>query len=224
MEVEFPANGVTSRGYLALPSRPGRGGVLVLQEWWGLNRNIRDVADRLARSGYSALAPDLYHGMVVTEGGEAEKLYMALNIARAEADLRGAAQYLRGREEVGGAPLGIVGFCMGGQLALFAAATTPEHYSAVVDFYGVHPNVTIDESRLQAAVLAVFAERDAWISQVEIDRLRSLLARSGAKHEVHVYGNTEHGFLNDQRGAFNAVAARDAWRRTINWLEQEVEC
>src|SRR3989442_362435 len=130
--VEFPANGGTASGYLSTPAA-GRGpGVLVIQEWWGLVRQIKSVCDRLAAEGFTALAPDMYHGKSADEPDAAGKLFMALNIAQAEKDLRGAAKALAGHSST--AKLGAVGFCMGGQLALFAATLNPS-IGATANFY-----------------------------------------------------------------------------------------
>ena len=119
--VDFPSNGHSTKGYLATPASGKGPGVLVIQEWWGLVGHIKNVSDRFAAAGFSALAPDLYHGQTATEPDAAGKLFMALNIARAEKDLAGAAKHLAGHSST--AKLGAVGFCMGGQLALFAGCT-----------------------------------------------------------------------------------------------------
>src|SRR5919197_5696064 len=121
--VQFPSNGGTTAGYLATPQSGKGPGVLVIQEWWGLVGHIKKVCDRFAADGFTALAPDLYHGKTASEPDEAGKLFMALNIAQAEKDLRGAAQYLAGQSST--KKLGVVGFCMGGQLALYAATLNP---------------------------------------------------------------------------------------------------
>jgi dienelactone hydrolase len=115
--VQFPSNGHTTDGYLAAPAGGKGPGVLVIQEWWGLVPHIKSVCDRFAAAGFSALAPDMYHGKTASEPDGAGKLFMALNIEQAEKDLRGAATYLAGHSST--AKLGAVGFCMGGQLALF---------------------------------------------------------------------------------------------------------
>src|SRR5438067_8062817 len=116
--VSFKSNGKEAQGYLAIPSS-GRGkGVVVIQEWWGLVPHIKDVADRFAAAGFTALAPDMYHGKTANEPDGAGKLFMALNIAQAEKDLQGATKYLKTHSST--ARIGAVGFCMGGQLALFA--------------------------------------------------------------------------------------------------------
>src|SRR3984893_552290 len=121
--VQFPGNGHTTDGYLVTPASGKGPGVLVIQEWWGLVPHIKAVCDRFAAAGFSALAPDMYHGKTASEPDGAGKLFMALNIEQAEKDLRGAATYLAGHSST--AKLGAVGFCMGGQLALFACCHHP---------------------------------------------------------------------------------------------------
>src|SRR5438045_7413452 len=142
--VQFPSNGGTPSGYLATPPSGKGPGVVVIQEWWGLVGHIKHVCDRFAAEGFSALAPDLYHGKVASEPDEANKLFMALRIGEAEKDLAGAAKYLAGHSS--SKKLGAVGFCMGGQLALSAGCTEPT-IAPVVYFYGVHPTVNPDSSR-----------------------------------------------------------------------------
>ncbi len=136
--VEFASNGSKTAGYLATPASGKGPGVLVLQEWWGLVGHIKNVCDRFAAEGFTALAPDMYHGKTASEPDGAGKLFMALNISQAERDLRGAATYLLGQSSA--KKIGAVGFCMGGQLALYAATLNPS-VGACVNFYGIHPNV-----------------------------------------------------------------------------------
>ncbi len=119
--IEFPSNGKTGSGYLAAPAYGSGPGVIVLQEWWGLVDHIKEVADRFAADGFVALAPDMYHGETTTSPDDAGKLMMALDIARVEKDLRGAIDHLLARDEVTSTHVGTVGFCMGGQLSLYAA-------------------------------------------------------------------------------------------------------
>jgi carboxymethylenebutenolidase len=211
--VEFPANGHTTKGYLATPA-PGKGpGVLVIQEWWGLVPHIMTVCDRFAAEGFSALAPDMYHGKVANEPDEAGKLFMALQIDRAEKDLAGAARHLAGHSS--SAKLGAVGFCMGGQLALFAGCIDPR-IGAVVDFYGIHPNVTPDYTRLGGPVLGLFAEKDGFVTPQVARDVEAAIKKAGKPVEIHIYPNVDHAFFNDERAdVYNKPAAEDAWRRTL---------
>ena len=122
--VEFPSNGKTCTGYLAIPDSGSGAGVIVLQEWWGLVDHIKDVCNRFAKAGFVALAPDLYHGESTTSPDDAGKLMMALNIAVTERDMRGAIDYLLGLDATTGDKVGTVGFCMGGQLSLLRPVRT----------------------------------------------------------------------------------------------------
>jgi carboxymethylenebutenolidase len=211
--VQFPSNGSTTDGYLATPATGKGPGILVIQEWWGLVKHIENVCDRFAAEGFSALAPDLYHGQVATEPDGAGKLFMALNIAQAEKDLTGAARYLTQHSST--AKLGAVGFCMGGQLALFAGCTNPA-IGAVVDFYGIHPNVKPDYTRLTGPVLGLFAEKDAFVTPDTAREVEAAIRKAGTAVEIHIYPGVDHAFFNDERpDAHDKAAADDAWRRTL---------
>jgi carboxymethylenebutenolidase len=218
--LQFPTNGTTTSGYLAAPTA-GRGpGVLVIQEWWGLVQHIKNVCDRFAAEGFTALAPDLYHGKTASEPDEAGKLFMALNIGQAEQDLRGAIAYLAGQSST--AKLGVVGFCMGGQLALFAATLNPQ-IGACVDFYGIHPNVKPDYSKLAAPVLGLFAERDQFVTPQVAREVDAAIERAGKISEIHIYPGVDHAFFNDERpDAYDRAAADDAWRRTLGFFRQHL--
>jgi carboxymethylenebutenolidase len=211
--VEFPSNGHTTQGYLATPASGKGPGVLVIQEWWGLVPHIKKVCDRFAAEGFSALAPDMYHGKTASEPDEAGKLFMALHIGQAETDLASAARYLAGRAST--AKLGAVGFCMGGQLALFAGCIE-KSIGAVVDFYGIHPNVHPDYHRLSGPVLGLFAEKDAFVTPQTARDVEAAIKKAGKQVEIHIYPGADHAFFNDERpDAYNKAAAVDAWRRTL---------
>jgi carboxymethylenebutenolidase len=217
--VEFASNGGRASGYLSSPNAGPRPGVLVIQEWWGLNSHVRSLADRFAGEGFVALAPDLYHGNETREPDEAGKLLMALNVEQAASDLRGAASYLLGQGGAIGGRLGVVGFCMGGQLALYAGTVAPDQIGAVVDFYGIHPNVKPDWSKLQAPVLGLFAEKDGMVSPAVVRDLEEQLKAAGKEVETHIYPGVDHAFLNDERPeVYSPDAASDAWRRTLAFL------
>lgn len=209
-------------GYLAIPASGSGHGIIVLQEWWGLVPHIRDVADRFAAAGYVALAPDLYHGESTTSPDEAGRLFMALNIEQTAADLQKAADYLLNLEAVTSKKLGVVGFCMGGQLALLAA-TVSQSVGAVVDFYGIHPNVQPDFSKLTAPVLGIFGEQDSFVTPEAVSRLEGHIHQAGKSIEVHTYPNAEHAFFNDTRPeVYNPDAAADAWTRTLDFFQQHL--
>lgn len=215
--VEFPSNGALARGYRADPPSPSRLGVVVIQEWWGLNEHVKDVADRFAAQGMVALAPDLYHGKVTQSPDEAGKLLMALDIARAEKDLRGAILHLRG---LTGGAVGTVGFCMGGALSLFAACTNPDDVGACVVYYGGHPKVTFDFDQLRAPVLGHWAEDDAFANATR-DRCLHELTKRGKPPTFHTYSGTKHAFFNDTRPAVYAKeAALLSFSRTVEFLKR----
>lgn len=219
--MEFPSNGTTTAGYLATPASGKGSGVLVIQEWWGLVQHIKNVCDRFAAEGFTALAPDLYHGRTAHEPDEAGKLFMALNIPQAEKDLRGAAAFLVGHSST--PRLGVVGFCMGGQLALFAATLNPS-IGACVNFYGVHPNVKPDYSKLGGPVLGLFAEKDAFVTPQVAKEVDAAIRKAGKQSEIHIYPGVDHAFFNDERsGIYNRAAAEDAWRRTLTFYRQHLK-
>ena len=161
--VSFQANGRTCDGYLSVPDSGGGPAVIVLQEWWGLVDHIKVVADRFAKSGFTALAPDLYHGESTTQPDDAGRFMMALNIGETEKDLAGAVKFLVDYNSVSSDKVGTIGFCMGGQLSLFAACANPQ-IGACIDFYGIHPNIQPDFKNLAAPVLGIFAENDEFVT------------------------------------------------------------
>jgi carboxymethylenebutenolidase len=217
-EIEFASGEETLRGYLAIPAL-GRGpGVVVLQEWWGLVDHIREVCDRLARDGFVALAPDLYRGEKTADPDVAGRLMMDLAIPRAARDLEAAVTALVNHEAVNGGKVAALGFCMGGQLALYAAALTPR-ISAVVDCYGVHPNVRVDYAKIRAAVMGVFAERDAFVPPERVHQLEADLRAAGVRTEFTIFPSVGHAFLNDTRpDAYDAATAQRAWGRILSFL------
>jgi carboxymethylenebutenolidase len=219
--VEFPSNGATTQGYLATPASGKGPGVLVIQEWWGLVGHIKKVCDRFAAEGFSALAPDMYHGKTADEPDGAGKLFMALNIAQAEKDLRGAGKYLAQHSST--AKVGAVGFCMGGQLALFAGTLNP-NVGAVVDFYGIHPNVKPDYAKLGGPVLGLFGETDEFVKPADARAVDAAIKKAGKSSEIHIYPKVGHAFFNDERpDAYNKAAADDAWRRTTAFFRQHLK-
>jgi carboxymethylenebutenolidase len=220
-KIEFPSNGSTDQGYLAMPaSGAGSGpGVVVIQEWWGLVPHIEDVCDRFAAAGFVALAPDLYRGKKVSEPDEAGKEMMALQLDRVARDMSGAVDEVRrrcGREEVG-----VVGFCMGGGLALVLATQRPDAVAACVAFYGVipWPDAQPDYAAMRGAVLAHIAGRDDFFGPEAAAVLEKQLKDLGRVAVFHVYPEVDHAFFNDTRPeVYDAGASSVAWQRTIDFL------
>jgi carboxymethylenebutenolidase len=223
--VEFPSNGTRVGGYLAAPEVGAGPGLVVIQEWWGLVDHIKDVCERFAAEGFTALAPDLYHGEQAAEPDEAGKLMMALDIERAARDMAGAVDFLTGHEEVRGRGVGVVGFCMGGGLALWLATLRPDQVRAVVPFYGVIPWAAAqpDWSKLRAAVQGHYAENDSFAPPDQVRALESQLSESGIEATMFIYDGTGHAFFNDDHTeAYNADAARQAWIRTLEFLREKL--
>jgi carboxymethylenebutenolidase len=221
--VEFPSNGEMAQGYLATPSSGSGPGVVVIQEWWGLVPHIKDVCDRYAREGFTALAVDLYHGATTTEPDEAGKLMMEMEVPHAARDMGGAVQWLAASEKSNGQGVGTVGFCMGGGLALYLATLRPEVRACVV-YYGVIPweGVKPDWSKLNGPVLGHWGTRDSFNTREKVDELEQAIRAAGKAVEFHWY-DAEHAFFNDTRPeAFDPDAARLSWDRTLAFFRQEL--
>lgn len=221
-KIEFTGHGETYSGYLSRASS-GRGpGVIVIQEWWGLVGHICNVADRFSEAGFTALAPDFYRGQTAEEPEIAGKLMMALNIAETERVLRGAIETLLADEATSGSQVGVVGWCMGGQLSLFAACLNDE-IGACVDYYGIHPNVVPVYENLRAPLLGFFAEYDDYASPEAVRALDGELNLLNKEHEFITYPGTHHAFFNDERPeVYNAAAAEDSWNRMLAFFKAKL--
>src|SRR5262245_27702142 len=194
--ITYRANGHETPGYLALPERSGPG-VVVIQEWWGLVPHIERIADRFAEEGFVALAPDLYHGERAATPDQAGKMMMALRIEEAAKDITGAVDR-NGKEAKRTGGIGVVGFCMGGALALYAASRSPKIGACVV-FYGGHPHVKPDLTALSAPVLGIYAGKDGFDTPDVVKQLDKDLTALGKPHEFHTYADADHAFFNDTR-------------------------
>ena len=220
--VQFPFDGGNTSGYLATPKQGTGPGVIVIQEWWGLVDHIKDVCDRFADEGFVALAPDMYHGKTTKSPDEAGKLMMALRIDQAEKDLGGAVQYLLTLDSMTSRKIGVIGFCMGGALALYTA-TKNQNIGACIVFYGIHPNVKPDLPNLNAPVLGIFGEKDRSVPPAAVHELESKIKNLGKQVEMKIYPGADHAFFNDTRPeVYKTEAAADAWQRTIAFLRQHL--
>jgi carboxymethylenebutenolidase len=220
--VEIPGEGDSLPGYRSVPAS-GRGrGVLVVHEGAGLLTFAKDVCDRLAREGFVALAPDLYRGRRTVDPVEAGRLIAELDLDRAARDLDAGVASLLNSDAVEGPKVGVVGFCMGGQLALLAG-TRNRRVGAVVDCYGVHPGVSLELAGLEAPVLGIFAENDAFAPPDAARRLEADLAAAGKRGVFRVEPGVGHAFMNDSRpDVFDAVAADAAWSAVLAFLRAEL--
>jgi len=220
--VQFPFAGGNTGGYLATPKQGSGPGVIVIQEWWGLVDHIKDVCDRFAEAGFVALAPDLYHGKSTNSPDEAGRLMMAMRIDEAERDLSAAVEYLTIQDSTTSEKIGVVGFCMGGALALYTA-TKNDNVGACVVFYGGHPKVKPDLPNLNAPVLGLYAENDRSVTPDSVRALEREVKALGKPIEVVIYSGADHAFFNDTRPeVYNAEASADAWQRTIAFLREHL--
>ena len=217
-------DGQTFSGYLAEPADPtGLPGIVVIQEWWGLNDQIRGVADRLALAGYRVLVPDLYRGQSTVEAEEAHHLMSGLNFAdAANQDIRGAVQALKAAQP--GAAVGVTGFCMGGALTLLTLSNVPEADAGVV-WYGVPPLEYITAANIRVPLQGHFAEQDQFFTIAQVDALSAKLAQSGVRHEFYRY-LAHHAFANETAVGphrlpatqYDPVWAQQAWDRTLTFF------
>jgi carboxymethylenebutenolidase len=224
--VEFASNGKTARGYLAAGEGAGPG-ILVIQEWWGLVDHIEDVCDRFAAEGFTALAPDLYDGKAVpnSEPDEAGRTMMAMRLPEAAKELSGAVDYLTGHPSVRGQGLGVVGFCMGGGVALWLASLRPDQVRACVPFYGFFPwpDMQPEWSKISAAVEGHYAENDDLATPEVVDSIEQHLAEAGVEARIYRYPRTTHAFFNDTRPeVYDEDAARQSWVRTLEFFRAKL--
>lgn len=204
-------------GYLSeAPKGDAPGAVVLIHEYWGLNPHIRDVAERLAREGFTTFAVDLYSGRIAQDESEAMKLMNALDGRQALETLGRAAEALRQR----GLKVGVMGFCMGGAYALAAAAHDAK-LSACVPFYGIPPETRADVTRIRAPVLGHYAQHDEWCSPDRVAALEQKLKDAGVPVEFHRY-DASHAFFNDTRKVYAPEPARTAWRRTVDFLRAKL--
>ncbi len=214
-------------GYLAAAAAPDAPGLVVIQEWWGLNDQIRGVADRFAAAGYTALVPDLYRGKATVEAAEAEHLMSSLDFGDAAGqDIRGAVQHLK--QQLGCPKVGVTGYCMGGALTLLSACNVPEADAGVV-WYGVPPLEYIDPARIKLPLMGHFAIDDVPFPIASVDALEAKLRGANVDIEFHRY-KAMHAFANEtQVGAnrlpiteYNPDAAALAWTRTLGFFERHL--
>jgi carboxymethylenebutenolidase len=219
---EFPVDGRSLAGWLALPDSGHGPGVLVIHEAWGLSEHVREICERLAREGFVALAPDLFGGRTAGDLSEARELAAGLEPEGLSADLEGAVGALLNHHAVDGSRVAAVGLCMGGHLALFAASRN-WRVAAVVDFYGVHPGIPLDLSRLAAPVLAVFGDRDEFVPAAAVEALRADLSAAGTRASVVVEPGVGHAFMDETRpDRHDAAAAARGWDRMLAFLRAEL--
>ena len=225
--IEFKRpDGQSLKGYLVEPSnKVNAPGIVVIQEWWGLDDEVKAVADRFAEAGYRALVPDLYRGKLALAANEAEHLMGDLNFGDAAGqDIRGAVQYLKA---TGSSKVAVTGFCMGGALTVLAACNVPELDGSII-WYGNPPLEYVNAENITKPILGHWALHDEFFPIAGVDQLEQKLKQAGVNYEFHRY-DTKHAFANpksDTRGLaplkYNAEAAQLAWDRTIQFLQKYI--
>jgi carboxymethylenebutenolidase len=225
--VEFKSNGSLASGYLVTPSAGSGPGILVIQEWWGLDSGIKEMADRLGAAGFVALAPDLYHGQLAghTEMDKAAELMQSLPPDRAGRDMSSAIDFLASHPAVKGKGIGVVGFCMGGMLAFLIAANRPDKVKAVVPFYGFPQGAAEpDWSTLGATVEGHMAEQDDFFSPTAARALEAKLRAMGKNVTLTVHPGTGHAFMapHNALGTLNAKLAAEIWPGVVSFLKKEL--
>lgn len=216
-------DGQTANAYLAQPKDiKNAPAIVVIQEWWGLNDQIKAVADKLAVAGYQALVPDLYRGKLALEENEAKHLMNDLDFADAASqDIRGAVQYLKG---LGSRKVGITGFCMGGALTLLSSVFVPE-LDAVVVWYGYPPLDYVDATKISAPIMGHWASHDDVFAISGVDELEKKLTAASVSFEFFRY-DAKHAFANEEADSkhlaylkHDAKAAELAWTRTMAFFK-----
>jgi carboxymethylenebutenolidase len=218
--ISFPRpDGKKAEGYLAKAAAAAAPGIVVIQEWWGLQDQIKGICDRLALAGYEALAPDLYSGVVVPyhDREAAGKEMNSLNFMDAvDQTVRGAAQYLKRS-----APkIGLTGFCLGGAITTLGAARIPE-ISAAVAFYGIPPEGAVDPAKLSIPYQGHFSNNDDFFTPEAVRKLEAALKAAGKSPEIFFY-DAGHAFMNEQREVHDREAADVAWSRMMKFWKKHL--
>jgi carboxymethylenebutenolidase len=217
-------DGKDCSGYLVEPKAGSAApGIVVLQEWWGVNDQIKGVAKRYAELGYRALVPDLYRGKLGLDAQEAEHLMSGLNFGEAAGlDVRGAVQHLKQTSK----KVGVTGYCMGGALTLLAAANVPE-LDAAAAWYGFPPLEYIDAAKIEAPLLGHFATHDAFFPIATVAELERKLDAAKVRYEFHRY-EAQHAFANESppdpkvTTRYDSKAADTAWQRTVAFFARHL--
>jgi carboxymethylenebutenolidase len=224
-EASYKGPACNIKAFIAEPAGAGPGpAAIVIQEWWGLNDHVRDVARRFAREGYVAIAPDLYSrqgNKVATEPNLAAELMGGLKTEDGIDDLKATLQWMRAQKQTQQSRIGVIGFCMGGSYALRLPCESRE-ISAAAPFYGEIPSDEKIEN-LGCPIFYAYGENDGWIQRADVDRLAADLKKFDKQGEVKVYQGCSHGFFNDTRpDVYAPAAAKDAWDRTLKLFKENL--
>jgi carboxymethylenebutenolidase len=222
--VTFPSNGNEAHGYLATPPSGSGPGLVVIQEWWGLDDHMADMVDRFAAEGFVALAPDLFGGTVAHDSDEAGRLLQELPVDRAARDLAGAVDFLLGNDAVTSSTVGTVGYCMGGGFVLLLAAHEGDKIGAAVPFYGVGPGVPDTYRSVTAPIQGHYGEQDQMYPVAEARKQEQQIREESQGSVEFFYYPAGHAFHNDKDklGTYDKASAELAWNRTLEFLRANV--
>jgi carboxymethylenebutenolidase len=223
--ISYTQDSTRIHGYLALPRGEGtHAAVIVIHEWWGLNDWVKQQADSLAKHGYVAFAADLYKGSVANDEETAHQLVSGLAEDDAMRTLRASADFLRSRSDVRAHAIGVLGWCMGGKYAIRAAAADPG-LRACVMYYGAPITDPATIRGIQAAVLGNFGGDDKGPSPTQVKEFEAALKKAGKKADFKIYSGAGHAFanVNNPWGGYREAAAKDAWKRTLAFLDKELK-
>jgi carboxymethylenebutenolidase len=222
--VDLKVNGNGAYAYVAQPDDDAlHPGVVLVQEWWGIEPHICDLAQRLASEGFVVAVPDLYHGKIAIEPNDAMRMAMLLrqNIDRASAEISGALETVKAMPAVEPKKPGLIGFCLGGTLTYIVAARCDD-LGAVVSFYaGGYEPVPEEVAKVNAPLLAVYGRHDQSIPLTQVEKIERVYRDAGKDFTLRLY-DAGHAFLNPDHGAGNAQAAADAWPGAVNFLRQHL--
>jgi carboxymethylenebutenolidase len=215
------SDGKGTRGVLAEPSGTGKApGVVLIQEWWGVNAHIKDLVTRLANDGFLVVAPDLYDGKTTKDAGEAAQMMNALDTLVAVKQIAGAVSFLKAHARSNG-KVGVTGFCMGGALS-FASACHVEGLAAIVPFYGVPPAEKVDYAKVKAPIQTHVASKDQWVTPAKAEAIKKQLDARNQPMEICVY-DADHAFVNDTRPeVYSPDNAKLAWGRMTKFMHDHL--
>lgn len=223
--VHLQVNGSMLDGTLVHPDDSGRHpGVVLIQEWWGIEPHVLELAHKLAAAGFAVFVPDHYHGRVVTEPDEAGKEMMMLfeNMQRAIKEIGASIDYLQSLENVEPKKVGVVGFCMGGLLTFKAAETYGDRIGAAVPVYGVNYQPTVDDAaKVTAPVLAIYGGEDPFVPREQIDQIERVYRQAGKDIRVSIYP-AGHAFINPDHGNLHPESAEKAWNEIVTFLREKL--
>ena len=223
--IDLKVNGDGAYAFIAQPDDNAKHpGVVLIQEWWGIEPHIRDLAQKLAAEGFVVAVPDLYQGKIATEPNDAQRMSMMIrgNVDKAAKKIIGALDTLKAMPNVEPKKLGLMGFCIGGFMTLVGASRYPE-LGAVVAFYGAGYDPTPEEvAKVNAPVLAIYGSKDQSVSPDQIKKIQQMYKAAGKDLTVKIY-DAGHAFINPAHGMGNEKAAAEAWPLAVNFLKQHLK-